>query len=386
MADFAVKCWEGEHSSHVVLMVICIFVYVVGIPVASIAWLWRHRHLIQTEAANTKAGQDFRNTYAQLFASYDTRHFYFEGVEMMKKMILAGGLVLVSPGSSVQTLVGILVAFAFFATVLQLKPYEDTTDNKLQAFATAQIILTLLAGLVIQTDVNGEYEEVTMSVLLILMNGSVVVLGLVSTALMLPFSQCYGRSRVFQSRLLNSGALKKLHIFEQLPEGSIKKIAQRMRLKRFRKIGTEIFAQGAKADSMVLIVRGTVSIQIDGVEKRKMKAPEVLGEKALVGSQQHRRGATAVCASKSVEMLYLRKKDYDKLVDEGVVDAKAAERVKRGSERWSSSPASRTKVAPASKKSGNIKKHLAQVRARYGASSKEYRQAAQSATAVSATV
>ena len=166
MADFAVKCWEGEHSSHVVLMVICIFVYVVGIPVAFIAWLWRHRHLIQTEAANTKAGQDFRNTYAQLFASYDTRHFYFEGVEMMKKMILAGGLVLVSPGSSVQTLVGILVAFAFFATVLQLKPYEDATDNKLRAFATAQIILTLQAGLVIQTDVNGEYEEVTMRRLL----------------------------------------------------------------------------------------------------------------------------------------------------------------------------------------------------------------------------
>ena len=46
--------------------------------------------------------------------------------------------------------------------------------------------MTLLAGLVIQTDVTGEYQEIFMSVLLIIINGSVVVLGLVSTALMLP--------------------------------------------------------------------------------------------------------------------------------------------------------------------------------------------------------
>ena len=369
---------------YVTLMVICLVIYVVGIPITSVAWLRRKRHLIQSEA-NSVSGQLFREAYGQLFASYNARHYYFEGVEMIKKMILAGGLVLVAPGSSVQILVGILVAFAFFATVLQLKPYEDATDNKLQAFATTQIIMTLLAGLVIQTDVTGEYQEIIMSVLLIIINGSVVVLGLVSTALMLPVKCCYGRSRVFQNRLLDSGALKKLNIFEHLPEPNVKKIARYMRLKCYSGIGTEIFAQGAKADSMLVIARGTVSIKIDGVEKRKMKAPEVLGEKVLVASQQHRRAASVVCASKSVEMLYLQRKDYEKLVDEGIVDAQVVERVRRGSERWSSAPASLTKVAPMQEKNLEIKNQLAKVRAQYGASSKQYKEAAKSATAVSAT-
>ena len=366
-------------------MVICIFVFVIGIPVASVAWLRRNRRLIQTEA-NSAAGQVFRETYGQLFASYDAKHYYFEGVEMIKKMILAGGLVLVAPGSSVQILVGILVAFAFFATVLQLKPYEDATDNKLQAFATVQIVLTLLAGLVIQTDVTGEYQEIVMSVLLIIINGSVVVLGLVSTALMLPVKCCYGRSRVFQNRLLDSGALKKLSIFEHLPEPNVKKIARYMRLKCYSGIGTEIVAQGAKADSMLVVARGTVSIVINGTEKRKMEAPEVLGEKVLVGNQQHRRAASVVCASKSVEMLYLRRKDYDKLVENGVIDIQAAERVRRGSERWSSSPASLTKITPMREKNQDIKNQLAEIRVQYGASSRQYREAAMSATAVSATV
>eukprot|EP00946_MAST-07B_sp_MAST-7B-sp1_P000182 g182.t1 len=349
------------------------------------AWLWRYRNLIQTKAANTKAGQSFRNTYAQLFASYDVKHFYFEGVEMMKKMILAGGLVLLSPGSSVQILVGIVVALAFFSAVLHLEPYEDSTDNKLQAFATLQILLTLLAGLVIQTDVNGEYEETTMSLLLIIMNSSVVVLGLVSTAIMLPCSQCYGRSQVYKNRLLENGVLKKLRIFEHLPEKSFKKVSRRMQLKCYSEIGAEIFTQGSTADSMLVIVRGTVSIKIDGVEKRKMKAPEALGEKALVGSQEHRRGATAICASKSVEMLCLRRKDYVKLVEEGFIDEKTADRVRRDSERWSTSRAPNTKVTPMSvrEKSEEIKNHLSQVRAQYGASSKEYLEAAKSINAVS---
>ena len=213
-----------------------------------------------------------------------------------------------------------------------------------------------------------------MSVLLIIINGSVAVLGLVSTALMLPVKCCYGRSRVFQNRLLSSGALKKLNIFEHLPEPNVKKIARYMRLKCYSGIGTEIFAQGAKADSMLVIARGTVSIVINGTEVRKMKAPEVLGEKVLVGNQQHRRGASVVCASKSVEMLYLRRKDYDKLVDEGIVDAQVVERVRRGSERWSSSPASLTKITPMQEKNQDIKNQLAEVRAQYGASSKQYQQ------------
>ena len=147
--------------------------------------------------------------------------------------------------------------------------------------------------------------------------------------------------------MLDSGALKKLNIFEHLPEPNVKKIARRMQLKCYSEIGTEIFAQGAKADSMLVIARGTLSVKVDGVEKRKMKAPEVLGEQALVGNQQHRRGASVVCASKSVEMLYLRRKDYDALVDKGIVDAQVVERVKRGSRRWNGNNegANLTKVA-----------------------------------------
>ena len=366
-------------------MVICIFVYVIGIPVVCMAWLWRHRHLIQTKAADSKTGQEFASTYSQLFASYNSRHFYFEGVEMIKKMTLAGGLVLVAPGSSVQILVGILVALAFLVLVQQLRPYEDATDNKLQTFATVQIILTLLSGLVIQTDVQGEYEQVTMSILLLFISGSVAIIGLISTAMMLPISGCYGRSRVLQNSLLREGALKKLKIFEHLPEEYLKKLHDD-EAHAFNGIGTVIFAQGAKADKLLVIARGIVSIRIDGVERRKMKAPEVLGEKALVADYQHRRGGTAVCASKSVEILYLRRKDYDHLVCAGVIDSEAVEYLKKGADRWSSKSVLHTQVVPMPEERENVKNHLANIRAEHGASSKEYLEAARSAQIFSTNI
>ena len=183
-ADFSVKCWEGSHAQSVILMGVCTTVYVVGVPIACALVLWRNRRLmLDRELRASPAGKTFRQDYGSLFRCYDGAYWYFESVEMLKKMTLAGGLVLVAPGSSVQVLVGILVAFCFFAIVLQYKPYADATDNKLQAFATAQIMLTLLMGAFLKMDVTGEYQQALMGGLLLCMNISVVVLGLLSIAL-----------------------------------------------------------------------------------------------------------------------------------------------------------------------------------------------------------
>merc|ERR1712093_344504 len=110
-ADLSVKCWEGEHAHVVVLMGVCTVVYVVGVPIACALVLWRNQKLIRDPKQRaSKRGQVFEDDYGSLFTSYANSYWYFESIEMLKKMALAGGLVLVAPGSSVQVLVGILVA------------------------------------------------------------------------------------------------------------------------------------------------------------------------------------------------------------------------------------------------------------------------------------
>eukprot|EP00946_MAST-07B_sp_MAST-7B-sp1_P003800 g3800.t1 len=182
------------HMQTAIFMFVCGAVYILGIPVASVILLWHQRKFIVDPVyAASKAGKSVRNTYGSLYTSYDRDHWYFESVEMIKKMTLAGGLVLVAPGSSVQIMVGILVALGFLVTVLKVNPYEDDTDNNLQIFATLQIVLTLLAGLALKTDTVGEYEISLMSALLILINASVIAIGILTTAMVLPLPYCKNR-------------------------------------------------------------------------------------------------------------------------------------------------------------------------------------------------
>ena len=179
MADYSVKCWEGHHMQTALVMAFCGIVYIIGIPLCCVFILFKNRQLVTDSAlADSDRGKSFRGTYGSLFASYNKHHWYFESVEMIKKMTLAGGLVLVAPGSSVQILVGILVAFSYLLVVQQYRPYKNTNDTNLQAFASTQVVLTLLAGLVMKTDTTGVYEEGIMGILLIIMNGSVLLIGL----------------------------------------------------------------------------------------------------------------------------------------------------------------------------------------------------------------
>jgi len=412
MADYSIKCWEGQHFQTSMLMAICAVLYVVGIPICCVIILFRNRTLILNAVkAESKEGQNFRDTYGSLFTSYDKNHWYFESVEMIKKMTLAGGLVLVAPGSSVQILVGILVAFSYLVLVFQYRPYEDANDNKLQAFATTQIVLTLLAGLVLKTDASGEYEQSLMGILLVLINGSVVVIGAYATLLMLPLSCCYGRSRVQQDAVLNSGVLKNVHLFAHLPHENMKQIIYKMHHKRYTKKGAVLFKRGEKANTMLLITKGTIDIMINNKKVREMRVPEVLGEAAMI--QKHRRTASAVVGSNGhVETLYLTSNDFDALVSEGVIDGTVVQQMRSASIRWDDEKnnsrtsqvnvhvkKNRTKVLPTTVSSGggegiksessvkvarkrmspkDAKQYLLAIRQKFGAGSNEYRDAAKS--------
>ena len=82
-------------------------------------------------------------------------------------MLLTGGLVLLTPGSTAQILVGVLITLVYFTAVMKLEPYEDINDDILQTISTVQILLTLLMGFALRSDDGGVYENVTITVILI---------------------------------------------------------------------------------------------------------------------------------------------------------------------------------------------------------------------------
>ena len=173
VADFNTLCYEGEHLVASAVAILCIILYVIGIPLISTILLYKRRKDLDSEKN--------RKTFGSLYESYKPRYWYFECLEMLRKMILAGGLVIIRPGTSSQILLGLLVAFAFCLIVVDFDPYVDRTDNLLQQMCTIQVVLNLLIGLVLKLDNNatGEYEDSMIGGLLVVMNVGVVVITLI---------------------------------------------------------------------------------------------------------------------------------------------------------------------------------------------------------------
>ena len=167
VADLSIKCNEGIHSTYRILAMICVVVFIGGIPIG--AYLLLHFNKKALHDPQHQHHQAMVRQYGSLFEGYEPKYFYWESLEMLKKCALTGGLVLVAPGSSVQILSGTLIALTYLLFVLKLEPYEDDDDDLLQFLTTLQIMITLLIGFALKTSSpeTGVYEDGAMGILLV---------------------------------------------------------------------------------------------------------------------------------------------------------------------------------------------------------------------------
>ena len=114
---------------------------------------------------------------------YNANDYYFEIVEMARKMILTGALVLIEPGSLLQIFLGILVCAGYLAIMIHANPYRMGMDNLLAKSTGAQLFTTLMMGFWITASVdrtelrqaqggaptNDPYDESIVAVILLLL-------------------------------------------------------------------------------------------------------------------------------------------------------------------------------------------------------------------------
>jgi hypothetical protein len=119
---------------------------------------------------------------------------------MLKKMLLAGGLVVVATGSAVQVLIGVMIAFGYFTFVVRLEPYEDILDDRLQACTSVQLIVNLLAGLILKLDAKAEINAFNANAIgsvLTTMNSIIIVVAIL--LVFFAFPQCRSRKQCMKA-------------------------------------------------------------------------------------------------------------------------------------------------------------------------------------------
>merc|ERR1711907_369835 len=126
-----------------------LIIYPLGIP-ASYALLLRlkHKKLLVTDEDESNAHLKF------LWGSYESRYYWWEVVEMARKLVLTGLLVIFLEGSVLQLCTGLVVTVVSLVIYANICPYSSLTDDVLQLFCLAQLFITLLSGMVLKVNLS----------------------------------------------------------------------------------------------------------------------------------------------------------------------------------------------------------------------------------------
>ena len=192
MADYTVKCREGEWNVYAGVAVLCIVVYVIGLPAFQLYVLLKNRaNLHRADCDDPKAQRRMEKEFGSIYAHYTPEAFYFDVVDLLRRLVLTGGLIMMGEESVAQVFLGVVVCVAWLCLLIYKRPYAAWWDNVIAIVLALHLVLTLVAGMALQVyeaspDQN-EYQRVGFDIVLTVVTVLCVCLSLGSTIIGTPW-------------------------------------------------------------------------------------------------------------------------------------------------------------------------------------------------------
>jgi hypothetical protein len=150
--DHTLSCQDATYTSYLIYASFMVVLYIVGIPVLFSVILWSQRTSIRDK---TVEDRDKDKTAARshfLWSPYVPKRFYFEVVELIRKLAQTSILVFIAPGTSLQ-FVFVLVVTAFAIMIFSAThPYLKAGDNFLAVAAQWSILGITFLSLLLKID------------------------------------------------------------------------------------------------------------------------------------------------------------------------------------------------------------------------------------------
>ena len=158
-ADYSVLC-HGRNYNYMLVVAYISAAYIFALPAASFIALWRHQKArLATEDAGTSqdpsSNKEMISGFRFLFENYKPRSWYWELVEMTRKVILTCGLIFVGQESRSYIGLALVIAGMYGFLFAWMKPLQDVKENRLMATSLAVTIVNLVVGAV--SKISTEY-------------------------------------------------------------------------------------------------------------------------------------------------------------------------------------------------------------------------------------
>ncbi|CAM9924542.1 unnamed protein product, partial [Ectocarpus sp. 4 AP-2014] len=194
-ADYSLECYTPEHKLYRGYAGIMILVYPIGIPLLYAWLLFRHRHRIYPKQALRDGVSPERRLVDKkiahtvlLWQAYRPSRYYYEVIECARRLLLTGCLVFILPNSAGQAGVACVLSVATVALFITLRPFADSSDDRLYILGAILIFLSMFVSLVPKIEIadGDDQSETVVSWLLILLS---------LTLWLMAFMQCFWEVR-----------------------------------------------------------------------------------------------------------------------------------------------------------------------------------------------
>ena len=122
--------------------------------------------------------------YGSIYKHYTKECYYYDLLDLFRRLLLTGGLIMVGEDSIVQTFLGILVCCGWLYLVVRNQPYRARLDNLMATILNSHLLLTLICGMALKlydaTPQKDAYEQTGFAILIVAVTIVCNLLGLSS--------------------------------------------------------------------------------------------------------------------------------------------------------------------------------------------------------------
>jgi hypothetical protein len=173
---------EWTYSEFRAYAVVMLLLFPIGIPLLFSCILHSNKDALYDydKATDTwRPNPEHAKKYGLLYCQYERTYLYWEGCEMVRKLMLTGIIIFIMPGTASQFAVGALIAMIFIVLNAKYQPYQSGDDDLLQLWCQLGIFMNLFSGLLLKVEQGGasEIPEDTLGVVLVICSILPIVCG-----------------------------------------------------------------------------------------------------------------------------------------------------------------------------------------------------------------
>jgi hypothetical protein len=197
--DTSIKCNEPEHEKFTVINAFLILLYML-IPILWVVLLQRVRHRLVPEGVVDEAlvvemrtKDTHLSSLSFLFRDYKVHYWYWEALEMLRRVLFCGVIPLMATGTFERGLIGLMLSLASIVTYREVMPFQNRFASTLGH--GAQIVIFIVFGAAVAIEGNVNVDPFLLGTLL-----CVVTIGIVASAAAASLSRHLRKQRLARSK------------------------------------------------------------------------------------------------------------------------------------------------------------------------------------------